>query len=60
MGIKEARTTLGWTKERLGYEIGVPARTISDWEENLNCPKYVEDFVMKRIENLQNLKKGRI
>ncbi|KIR03431.1 hypothetical protein P261_02246 [Lachnospiraceae bacterium TWA4] len=55
MTIKEAREQAGLTQKQVFEIIGVPIRTLQNWESGIRiCPIYVENLV---IEKLLSLKK---
>ena len=50
MTIKEARTKAGLTQKQVHELIGVPIRTLQNWEANIRkCPDYVEKLVVEKI-----------
>ncbi len=55
MTIKEAREEAGLTQKQVQELIGVPIRTLQNWENGVRvCPQYVENLL---IEKLLSLKK---
>ena len=55
MTIKDARIEAGLTQEGVTEKIGIPRRTIQDWEAGRRTPpEWVEQLV---IEKLQRIKK---
>ena len=55
MTILEARQEAGLTQKQVYELIGVPIRSLQNWESGVRiCPKYVEDLL---IEKLLSLKK---
>lgn len=48
--IKETRTELGMTQKAVSDLLGIPRRTIEDWEaEKRKCPDYVERLVVEKL-----------
>lgn len=48
--IKETRTKLGMTQREVSNLLGIPRRTIEDWEaERRKCPDYVERLVIEKL-----------
>ena len=57
MTIKEAREEAGLTQKQVQELIGVPIRSLQNWENGVRvCPQYVEDLL---IEKLLSLKKNK-
>lgn len=57
MTIKEAREEAGLTQKQVHDLVGVPIRTLQNWENGVRvCPQYVEDLL---IEKLLSLKEGK-
>lgn len=53
--IKEARIKRGLTQTQLSEEIGVPFRSIQNWETGIRkCPAYVEKMVVDMIYQYDN------
>ena len=53
--IKEARLAAGLTQEGLSKELGIPIRTIQDWESGRrNPPDYVERLIVAELERRTN------
>lgn len=56
MTIKEAREEAGLTQKQVQEMVGVPIRTLQNWENGVRvCPQYVENLL---IEKLLSLKKN--
>ena len=50
MTIKEARKQVGLTQQALSDWLGIPKRTIEDWEGGKrNCPGWCEKLVVEKI-----------
>lgn len=50
MTIKEARQTVGLTQQGLYDWLGIPVRTIQDWESGRRkCPEWCEKLVVEKI-----------
>ena len=48
--IKETRTELGLTQKAVSDLLGIPRRTIEDWEAGKRkCPDYVERLVIEKL-----------
>ena len=57
MTILEARQEAGLTQKQVHDLIGVPVRSLQNWEAGLRiCPKYVEDLLIEK--SLSFKKKG--
>lgn len=53
MTIKEARKMAGLTQASMSIWLGIPTRTIEDWEtEKRNPPKWVERLVVEKLQNI--------
>ena len=51
--IKEARTSAGFTQKRIFELLGIPARTLQDWESGRRTPAlWLEDMVVREIERI--------
>ena len=51
--IKVARQAAGLSRETICKEIGIPPRTLQDWElGNRKPPDYVERLVIEKIEEI--------
>lgn len=49
--IKSERIRLGITQKKMSELIGIPQRTIEDWEAGRRkCPDYVERLVLEKLE----------
>lgn len=52
--IREARKKAGMTQLQISDKLGIPLRTIKDWESGThNPPKYVEDLVIEKLNSLR-------
>ena len=50
MTIKEARKQVGLTQQALSDWLGIPKRTIENWEGGKNtCPEWCEKLVVEKI-----------
>lgn len=50
MTIKEARQTASLTQQGLNDWLGIPVRTIQDWESGRRkCPEWCEKLVVEKI-----------
>ena len=48
--LKTMRTVAGWTRPKVVDRVGVPLRTIEDWEANRRTPpNYVQHLVLDRL-----------
>ncbi len=53
--IKEARIAANLTQDAMAEKLGIPKRTIQDWEaERRNPPEYVERLVIAELERMKN------
>lgn len=53
MTIKEARTKVGFTQKQVQELIGVPIRTLQNWESEVRkCPDYIERLIVEKILEL--------
>lgn len=51
--MKEARGLLGWSMMRMANELGIPYRTVQDWEAGRRkCPDYVERLIVEKLERI--------
>ena len=60
--LREVRTSAGWSRPKMVERVGVPLRTIEDWEAGkMTPPDYVQKLVLDRlrleIEIDENMKK---
>lgn len=52
MTIKEARKQVGLTQKNLSDWLGIPRRTIENWDSGKNtCPEWCEKILIKIILN---------
>ena len=52
MTIKEARTKVNFTQKQVQALIGIPIRTLQNWESGVrNCPDYVTKMVVNMINH---------
>lgn len=53
MTIKEARTQVGFTQKQVQEKMGIPIRTLQNWEAGVRkCPDYIERLVVEKIIQL--------
>ena len=53
MTIKEARIEVGFTQKQVQDLIGIPIRTLQNWEAGVRkCPDYIERLVVEKIFEL--------
>lgn len=54
--IKEARKAAGLTQAAAAEMIGVPKRTLEDWEtDRRHPPKYVENLIVEKLLNISKM-----
>lgn len=54
MTIKEAREEAGLTQKQVHDLVGVPIRTLQNWENGVRvCPQYVEDLLIEKLLSLK-------
>ena len=59
MGIKELRAKTGMTQTEFGKWLGIPMRTIQNWENGQrSAPSYVVELIAFRIEHDEKLSKS--
>lgn len=52
MTIKELRTKAGMSQEAFGKYLGIPRRTIQNWEAEVNhCNDYIVDLIAYKLKN---------
>lgn len=53
MEIKELRKELNWTQKDLSDNLGIPKRTLEDWENDRRTPPiYVEKLIIEKLERI--------
>ncbi|MBO5232049.1 MAG: helix-turn-helix transcriptional regulator [Clostridia bacterium] len=53
--IKDARLNAGLTQDSMSQKLGIPKRTIQDWESDRRTPPdYVERLVIAELERIKN------
>jgi transcriptional regulator with XRE-family HTH domain len=53
-GIKEARLAAGLTQRQMSDFMGIPKRTIENWEGGQrSCPPYIERLILKELAEIQ-------
>lgn len=56
--IKEARIAAGLSQKRMAEMMGIPRRTIENWESGVNTPpEYVERLVVQELERVKKIEK---
>ncbi len=57
MTILEARQEAGLTQKQVNELIGVPVRTLQNWEAGIRvCPIYVENLIVEKLLSLKGVK----
>lgn len=52
MTVKEIRMSTGLTQRKFCAALGIPTRTLEDWERDVSrCPAYVEALIAYRVEH---------
>lgn len=52
MKIRELRKLAGMTQEEFGTYLGIPRRTVQNWEGGKNqCPEYLQDLIEYKLKN---------
>ncbi|MGN0693682.1 MAG: helix-turn-helix domain-containing protein [Lentihominibacter sp.] len=52
--IEEARKAAGLSRPKMSKLMGIPVRTIEEWEYgNRKCPSYVERLVIKELREIK-------
>lgn len=57
--IKEMREKLGWSRAKFCRELGIPIRTVEDWDnESISSypKKWVETLILEKLERIQKEK----
>lgn len=55
--IKEARKAAGLTQKQMSDEMGIPRRTIENWEAGKNkCPEWAERLVVAELYRIKDRK----
>ena len=55
--IKEARKKAGLTQEEMTSVLGIPRRTVQNWEKGVTKPpEYVERLVVAELERMTKVK----
>ncbi len=57
MNIKELRTKLNWSQERLARELGVSVGTVHRWESGKVQPSRLAQNAIHQLEQAYNLTK---
>ena len=57
--LKEARKLAGLTQKGMSEQLGIPKRTLEDWERGISTPpKYVEQLVIEKLLQIASTPKG--
>lgn len=57
--LKQARQQAGLTQAQMSEQLGIPKRTIEDWERGISTPpKYVEQLVIEKLLHIATTQKG--
>jgi DNA-binding transcriptional regulator YiaG len=57
--IREARKAAGLSQRRMAEVMGIPQRTIENWEAGVNDPpEYVERLIVQELERIKNDEKN--
>lgn len=52
--IKEARKEVGLTQQQMSDEMGIPKRTIEDWERGVRkCPEWAERLIIADLKRIK-------
>lgn len=55
MKIKEARIKARLTQQQMSSMLGIPKRTIENWEAGTRrCPGYVEKLIIEKLEEIKH------
>lgn len=55
--IKEARKAAGLTQQQMSDEMGIPKRTIENWEAgSRSCPEWTEKLIVAELERIKERK----
>ena len=53
--IRKARKTAGFTQKEMSEYLGIPLRTIENWEMGVNSPsKWAEKLIIEKLEQYSN------
>lgn len=56
MTVKEARKAVGLTQQGMSNWLGIPKRTIEDWESGRrSCPEWCEKLLVEKILTYTNI-----
>ena len=54
MTIKEARKAAGLTQKQMHEKLGIPLRTIENWEGGKNkCPAWAEKLIIEKLISMK-------
>lgn len=52
--LKETRVSLGLTQKQVAEMLGIPKRTIENWEGGQRkCPDYVERLIIEKLQRMK-------
>lgn len=55
--VREARVYAGLTQAKMSELLGIPKRTIENWETgSRKCPEWAERLVVEKLESIANEK----
>lgn len=55
MSIREARLKTGMNQKECAAFLGIPRRTLQNWEGGVNqCPEYVERLLVEKLVNMDS------
>ena len=58
MTIKEARKAAGLTQQGMSDLLGIPKRTLENWESGRSLPpEWVEHLIVEKLEDIEREKK---
>ena len=56
--VKEIRQNTGLSQQKFCDLLGIPKRTLQDWEQGLRqCPPYVAELIAYRVEHDKSIPK---
>ena len=56
--IREARKFAGLTQAKMSELLGIPKRTIENWESGFKCPEWAERLVVEKLESIGEERQG--
>lgn len=52
--IKEARKAAGLTQQQMSDEMGIPKRTIENWDSGVSkCPEWAERLIIAELKRIK-------